>query len=272
MACRSWATTASASKPPPLLCAHGINQNSRHFGALAGRLAGDFDLLAPDYPGRGLSDPFSNKLNYGFDIYRQVFLSFLAAKGLDNLYWLGTSMGGVTGLMVASLPDSPIRKLVLNDIGPVVPKQTRQLAVTAAKRGVVRHASFAEAVESMSGYLVNFGITSQAMREEYVRASVRPLADGSWAPDFDPDIYYPSLVYAERANEDYPLWNYWQTVRCPVLVLHGVNSIALTPEIIARMRETRPDIEVIDIPATGHAPHLMDEHQARLVRDWLLTE
>ncbi len=272
MAYRVWSAGGIGTTRPGLLCAHGISQNSRHFDALAQRLVGDFDIIVPDYPGRGLSDAFADKLNYTHPNYVALFQSFLAARHLNELYWLGTSMGGLTGLFLASLPETPIQKLVLNDIGPVIPKETRQQFVMAAKAGPVRYASLAEAQESMAGVFARFGLNETAMQQAFVQASLRQDADGSWRPDYDFGIFEYALRLPEIGLEDALFWNSWATVRCPVLVLHGVNSTTLTPAIIAEMRRSRPDIEVVDIPNTGHAPHLMSDEQAGLVRRWLLRD
>lgn len=269
MAYRLWQNNV-AQPHPTVLCAHGINQNSRHFDALAIRLVSDFDLLVPDYPGRGLSDPLDDKLNYTHENYAALFLAFFETMHFREIDWLGISMGGITGILLASRPDTPIRKLVLNDVGPIVPKATRQLSVLAAQAGPRRFASLEEAMEKMGPYTRNFGITDPAMKEAFISAGLRQDAEGFWHPDFDHGIYQRSRLHPEIAQEDAPFWQYWDTVRCPVLVLHGVNSTTLTPDIITQMQRTHPDLEVIDIPETGHAPHLMSDDQAELIRRWLL--
>jgi len=272
MAYRAWSAGGIGATRPSLLCAHGISQNSRNFDALAQRLVGDFDIIVPDYPGRGLSDAFADKLNYTHPNYVALFQSFLAAKHLHELYWLGTSMGGLTGLCLASLPETPIKKLVLNDVGPVIPKETRQLFVKAAKAGSLRYASLAEAQKNMAGVFANFGIIEAELQEAFVQALLRQDAEGNWRPDYDFGIFEYALRLPDIGLEDALFWNFWATVRCPVLVLHGVNSTTLTPAIIAEMRRGRPDIEVVDVPNTGHAPHLMNDEQAELVRRWLLRD
>lgn len=272
MAYRRWSAGGPGSTRPKLLCAHGISQNSRNFDELAQRLSGDFDLLVPDYPGRGLSDAFDNKSNYTHPNYVALFQSFLAAKQIRELYWLGTSMGGLTGLCLASLPGTPIKKLVLNDVGPVIPKETRQQFVQTAKAEPARYASHTEARKRMASIFANFGIDTPEMEEAFVQAWLRQDADGTWRPDFDPGIFDHARTLANVVLEDVPFWNFWASVRCPVLVLHGVNSTTLTPAIITEMRRSRPDIEVVDIPNTGHAPHLMNDEQAELVRRWLLRD
>jgi len=269
IAVRSW--SASAGGRPTLLCAHGINQNSRHFAPLAERLASDFEVIVPDYPGRGLSAPLQDMTAYTQINYAKIMQALLAAKGLQSLDWLGTSMGGLTGLHLAALPDSPIRKLILNDVGPLIPGNTRVQFVVAAKSPGVRFASPAEALQRMERVFANFGIRDPALKETFVAASLRQDADGGWRPDFDPAIYDYARTLDPGNLPDVPFWAQWEKVRCPVLVLHGVNSTTLTPAIIAEMQRTRPDITVVDIPDTGHAPHLMDAAQAELIRDWLLN-
>jgi len=268
MAYRQW-SHAGPSKPW-VLCAHGLNQNSRHLEPLASRLAADFNLLVPDFPGRGLSEYLGDKLSYSYSFYVPLIQSFVEYLKLRELCWLGTSMGGLTGIFLASLPNSPVSKLVLNDIGPIIPKATMQGAALAAALADIRFASIADAQEKLVPMLALSGITDRGMKEAYVRASLRQETDHSWRLDTDPGIYHYTKVMPELNSADLPFWEYWQNVRCPVLVLHGVLSNTLTADIILKMKETRPEIEVIDIPGTGHAPHLMDDTQAELVRQWLL--
>ena len=270
LAFRHW--SAGQGRRPPLLCAHGISQNSRHFDPLAERLVNDFDLLVPDYPGRGLSDVFTNSLNYTYPNYIALFQAFFAHLQLTELYWLGTSMGGLTGICLAALPDTPIRKLILNDIGPFIPKQTRQQFVIAAQAPPARFASCAAAQQRMANLFANFGLSDDAMQAAFVRATLRQESDGSWRPDYHPGIFDYARSLSPNNLADVPFWEDWEKVRCPVLVLHGIHSTTLTPAIIAEMRHIRPDIDVVDIPDTGHAPHLMSDEQAELVRGWLLRD
>jgi len=231
---------------------------SPNFSALASRLCRDFDVITPDYPGRGLS------------AFAAIFSAFMQQLPAEEIYWIGTSMGGITGIMLAAQTDTPIRKLVLNDIGPVVPLVAMQAALVSAQRPPMVFASFEESLEKIGPYTTNFGITDPALKEAFVRASLRQLDNGSWCPDYDPDIYYRVRQNPELAAQPYPYWNFWETIRCPVLVVHGANSTTLIAETIAQMQQTRPDVEVVDIPNTGHTPHLMDDEQADIIRQWLL--
>ena len=269
IAYRLWSQPGTG-KRPTVICAHGIAQNSRHFSALANRLCPNFDVITPDYPGRGFSAYLQNKLNYTHQSYAAIFSAFMQQLPAEEIYWIGTSMSGITGIMLAAQANTPIRKLVLNDIGPVVPLVAMQAALVSAQRPPMVFASFEEALEKIGPYTANFGITDPAMKEAFVRASLRQQEDGSWSPDYDPGIYYRVRQNPAFATQSYPYWNFWETIRCPVLVVHGADSTTLTAETITQMRQTRPDIEVVDIPATGHAPHLMSQEQADIIRQWLL--
>lgn len=269
IAYRRWSQPAG-KKRPTIICAHGIAQNSRHFSALASRLCPDFDVITPDYPGRGLSTYLQNNFNYTHQNYAAIFSAFMQQLPAEEIYWIGTSMAGITGIMLAAQADTPIRKLVLNDIGPVVPLVAMQAALVSAQRPPMIFASFEEALEKIGPYTANFGITDPVLKEAFVRASVRQMDDSIWRPDYDPGIYERVRQNPELATQSYPYWNLWETIRCPVLVVHGADSTTLTAETIAQMRLTRPDIHVVDIPDTGHAPHLMDDTQAEILRQWLL--
>jgi pimeloyl-ACP methyl ester carboxylesterase len=269
MAYRLWSSKNSTStKRIPVICAHGVTQNSRHMTELAKRLARDFDVYALDFPGRGLSDYFSNKLNYSNTAYAPLCQSFIEAQGFDAVYWIGTSMGGITGIILASQPQTRIAKLVLNDIGPIITVSTMQTAERAAKGIASRFISLEQAYRKIGKYLSDFGLTDQHMMENFMRAGLRQGLDGTWRFDVDPEVYAYTHIKPELNTSEVPFWHCWEQVACPVLVLHGVKSEALTPEIIAGMRKTRPGLTVIDIPDAGHAPHLMSDEQAGWISKW----
>ena len=105
---------------PTVLCVHGLTRNSRDFDFLAAALSERFRVICPDMPGRGRSDWLDDGAAYGFPTYLAVLSALYARLDVTALDWVGTSMGGLIGMLFACLPQSPVRRLVLNDVGPVV--------------------------------------------------------------------------------------------------------------------------------------------------------
>ena len=247
-----------------LLCAHGLTRNGRDFDRLAAALGDGWRVVCPDLPGRGRSDWLPQAADYTYPQYLADMTALIARLGVADLDWLGTSMGGLIGLMLAAQPNTPIRRLVLNDIGPFVPKA---------------------ALERIAGYVgqdprfASLGELEAYLRE--VHAPFGPLGDSDWRhmalqgyrrrEDSGFGLAYdPAIGAAFRQDEplaDVDLWAAWGAVRCPVLVLRGGDSDLLLPDTAARLRSD--GATVVEFPGIGHAPALMAADQIAVVREWL---
>lgn len=254
-----------ADNPKVLVCVHGLTRNGRDFDELAKALSDEWRVICPDMPGRGASDWLADPKNYDFPLYLNDMTALIARSGAEQVDWVGTSMGGLIGLFLAAQPKSPIRKMVMNDVGPFVSKQglgrIRQLVGANPL-----FATFDEALMFMGWAFAPFGVT----REDHLRAltehSLRPAEEGGFRLHFDPKL-------AESLSADEPqdvnLWSFWSLVTCPVLVVHGETSDILTRETVDAMQGCGPGCEVFTVANVGHAPMLMDEAQIHAVRDWL---
>jgi pimeloyl-ACP methyl ester carboxylesterase len=192
--------------------------------------------------------------------------ALIARLGVEAVDWVGTSMGGLIGLMLAAMPGSPIRRLVLNDIGPFIPKA---------------------ALERMAGYVgKDPAFADWAALEAYLRqvhATWGPLDDADWHHlaehghrrddgggfrlAYDPAI---GRAFARRLG-DIDLWPLWEKVTCPVLVLRGGQSDLLLRETAEAMTARGPRARLVEFTEAGHAPSLMAVHQITVVKDWLLA-
>jgi pimeloyl-ACP methyl ester carboxylesterase len=108
------------ANPRVLICVHGLTRNGRDFDVLANALASDYRVVCPDVVGRGRSDRLFFADDYGVPVYANDLMTLIARLGVDSVHWLGTSMGGLIGMFLSSLPGSPISRLVLNDVGPTI--------------------------------------------------------------------------------------------------------------------------------------------------------
>jgi len=255
----------SAESGRAVVCVHGLTRTGRDFDALAGALADRFRVACPDMPGRGLSEWLPHPLDYGYPVYLADAAALIARLGVEQVDWVGTSMGGLIGMMLAAQPGTPIRRLVLNDVGPFIPKP----AVERIAGYVGTDPRFSD-LAAVEAYLrevhAPFGALSDAQWRHLAEHSVRRLPDGTWALHYDPGIGAAFRGVPLQAVE---LWPVWDAVRCPVLVLRGEHSDLLTREIAAEMAARGPKATVVEVAGAGHAPALMDSGQIETIRSWL---
>jgi len=252
--------------PRVVVCVHGLTRNSRDFDALAQALAPAFRVLCPDVVGRGESDWLAHRQDYGYPLYLADVTALIARAGVDSVAWVGTSMGGLIGMMLAAHPGTPIGRLVLNDVGPLIPKAAlRRLATYVGKA-----ASFAS-LDAYERYLrevcAPFGPLSDAQWRHLAQHSVRRNDDGSFALGYDPGIAH---AFAGEL-QDVVLWPVWDSIQCRTLVLRGAQSDLLLRDTALEMTRRGPRATLKEIEGVGHAPALMAKDQIEIVRDFLLA-
>lgn len=249
-----------------VVCAHGLTRQGRDFDALAGALADRFRVVCPDVVGRGSSDWLADAGDYGYPVYMADMAALIARLDASEVAWVGTSMGGLIGIMLAARPNSPLRRLVVNDIGPFIPKEA-----LARIAGYVGGAGPFESLGSAEAYLrrvhAPFGPLADAEWRHLARHGARPDGAGRFRLHYDPKIAIP---FREAAAKDVDLWSVWDLVRCPTLVLRGAESDLLTRETAAEMGRRGPRAKVVEFAGVGHAPALMARDQIEVVRRWLL--
>ena len=260
-----------AANPRVLVCVHGLTRQGRDFDTLARALAGDYRVVCPDVVGRGESDWLRNPASYAIPAYVADMVTLLARLDARELHWVGTSMGGLIGLGLAALPESPIRKLVLNDVGPAI--EYAALARIGTYVGQPAHwATLDEAADALRAISPGFGPHT---REEWLaltRPQLVPDGDG-FKPHYDPAIgvafraVTPELAAAGEAM----LWQSYDAIRCPTLGLRGAESDLLSRATADALARRGPRARVHEVPGTGHAPTLVHADQVAVVRDFLLS-
>jgi pimeloyl-ACP methyl ester carboxylesterase len=251
------------------VCVHGLSRYGRDFDALASDLAGaGWRVACPDVVGRGDSDRLADPMGYGFPQYMADMTALLARLDAASIDWVGTSMGGLIGLFMAVQPKSPIRRLVLNDVGPFVPKAALEWIAANLSDGAV-FPDLAAVEAYLRRYHAGFGDLSDAQWQTMAERSARPLAEGGWRLAFDPAIAAPM---AAQPAADVDLWAIWDLVRCPVLVLRGARSTLLTAETASEMTRRGPKARLVEIADAGHAPALLDPAQIAVVRNFLAED
>ena len=251
-----------------VICVHGLTRNGRDFDFLAQALSRDFRIVCPDVAGRGRSDWLESKQDYGYAQYMADMTALLArvtAGAEKTIYWVGTSMGGLLGIIMAAMPKNPIRKLVVNDAGMLVPKAAlERLALYVGKDP--RFATL-DALEAHVRHIsAPFGALSDEQWRHLTVHSAKQHADGTWGFRYDPAIVN---AFSGELN-DIDLSAYWDAVRCPTLLLRGADSDILLRATAEAMTQRGPRVTLVEFQAVGHAPMLMLDEQITAVRDFLL--
>ncbi|HEY1857974.1 alpha/beta fold hydrolase [Acidocella sp.] len=253
---------------PAVLCVHGLTRTGRDFDPLAEALSDRFHVICPDLPGRGKSEWLGEAIAYQPPSYVVALAHLLAALN-KPVAWIGTSLGGICGMMTAAAQNAPVTKLVLNDVGPHIPaaalKRIRDYMVGAPERFVSMRALEAHLREIHAP----FGKLSDAEWALLACYSGRRVLDanqeGAFVMHYDPKIIEPM-----RATEpqDADLWQVWEKIKVPVLAIRGAESDLLLPETFERMK--KEGAKTHTVPQAGHAPALMDAPTIAVIREFLL--
>ena len=254
---------------PVVLCVHALTRNGRDFDVLAAALSDRFRVVCPDLPGRGRSDWLDDAKSYSFPYYLAVLGALFARLDVPAVHWVGTSLGGIIGMLFAALPKAPVRRLVLNDIGPLIAKE----GLARIGEAVGRDPGFANRQE-LEAYLRNahggFGPLSEDQWRHLSAHAGRTRGDGRLGLAYDPKIGEAfRSASAEGAPADVDFWQFYDQIRCPTLVLRGTQSDILRAADAAAMRERGPHAELVEFAGIGHAPALMADDQIAAIRDFL---
>ncbi len=265
IAYRDWGRVKS---PETVFCLHGLTRNAYDFDNLAKVLSVNRRVICPDIVGRGNSDWLPSHEDYNLPQYN-LDIAVLAAKTARNsngvFDLIGTSLGGLMGIILASMQNSPVKRLVINDIAPEVP-------YSALKRlsQYLGEDPFFDNLVQAEAYL----------REKY--APFSPMSDKNWRRMTKHSTRKSGdgfrLAYDPAISENYrrywllmyfSLWNYWDKINCPVLILRGKESDFLTEPLLSRMTDALPHADVVEFDGVGHTPSLNSAEQINSIVNWL---
>jgi len=268
MAYVEWGDPAN---PRVLVCVHGLTRCGRDFDDLARALSGEFRVVCPDVVGRGRSGWLADKSLYGIPQYASDMATLLARIDAGSVDWVGTSMGGLIGMALAGAAATPIRRLVVSDVGPVITAASL-IRIGEYLGGTPSFDSVAAAEQFIRGINATFGPLSDAQWRHLTVHVTRTGADGRVGFVFDPGIAEPfrRAMGGEVPVGDVEMWPLYDAIRCPTLLLRGAESDLLAAETARAMTQRGPRARLVEIPGVGHAPMLMDPSQIDLVRDFLL--
>lgn len=254
--------------PRVLLCVHGLTRNGRDFDALAEALAGHYRVICPDIVGRGKSAHLRDPAGYAIPQYVSDMVTLIARLNVDSVHWLGTSMGGLIGMALAAQEGSPIRRLVLNDVGPLITVESLERIATYVGTDPC-WASFDEALAYVRLISAPFGPLTDAQWHHLTETSIQQRPDGRWAFRYDPRIAEP--FKAAFVGKDIDLWPFYERIACPTLVVRGGESDLLARETWEAMGSRGPRARLAEISGVGHAPMFQSADQIAIVRDFLLA-
>lgn len=243
-------------------CVHGVSRNGRDFDYLAKSLVSQgYRVICPDMPGRGKSEWLPLAMDYNMPFLASLMTIFINLYPSDELLWVGTSMGGILGMVMASRARTPIKKLILNDIGPSIDGESLKRILHYLKV-MPTFKTREQAKFFLSQILAPFGIKNEADLNHMTTHSFFINQQGEHQLAYDPNIL---TTFQTESTE---IWPYWDPIQCPTLVIRGQLSTILSSETAAKMAE-KPNVCLIEFPDIGHAPALMDDAQIQAIYDWV---
>jgi pimeloyl-ACP methyl ester carboxylesterase len=272
VAYKEWGDPAN---PEVLVCVHGVTRVSDDFDHLARAMCDRYRVVCPDVVGRGRSARLRDASHYVLPQYVADMVTLIARATANSeegtVHWVGTSMGGLIGMALASMEGSPIRKLVLNDIGPVLdPAAMARIGEYIGQE--MRFPTFEHGAAYVRVLSTSFGPHSDEQWHKLASDVLRQEADGSWVRHYDLGLAKPfhaiTPVLAKAGEAG--LWKAFDAIRCPTLLLRGELSDLLSRETAAQMAARGPKPKVVEIAGVGHAPTLMHDEQIAVVRDFLI--
>jgi pimeloyl-ACP methyl ester carboxylesterase len=273
------------SAPHLVVCVHGLSRQGRDFDvmaqALVARSAGSLRVVCPDVVGRGRSDWLSDPMGYQIPQYAADMLTLLAqlqqAAPITTLDWIGTSMGGLIGMAICGQPGLPlpvpVRRLVLNDVGPVI--EWSALSRIGEYVGKTGHfASIEAAADRMRVISESFGPHTPEQWLALSRPMLRALPQGGYTLHYDPALALPfrAVTPESSAQGEAALWQLYDAITARTLLLRGRESDLITPDTAQRMGARGPRAQCVEFAGVGHAPTLVADGQVAVVADFLLAD
>ncbi len=268
MAYQEWGDPAN---PRVLVCVHGVTRVSDDFDDLAAAMADHYRVICPDVVGRGRSGWLKDPRFYAVPQYVSDMVTLIARLDAPQVDWFGTSMGALIGMGLAALPDSPIRRMLMNDVGPTL--NFEALTRIGSYIGQdLRFDSFEQGRDYIREVSAPFGPHSESQWDKLARDVLKQDADGRWRRHYDPAIagaFRALTVDAARQGEA-ALWAAYDAIRCPVMLVRGSESDLLSRETALQMTERGPRATLEELPGIGHAPTFVQDEQIALARRFFL--
>lgn len=268
MAYKEW---GDPDNPDVLVCVHGVTRVSDDFDALAAAMADRYRVICPDVVGRGRSSWLKDPKHYVVPQYVSDMVTLIARLNVPQVDWFGTSMGALIGMGLASLPESPVRKMLMNDVGPTL--NFEALARIGDYIGQdLQFDSYEQGRAYIRSISAPFGPHTDDEWDKLARDVLRQGQDGRWRRHYDLSLALPfkSLTADAAKQGEAALWAAYDAIRCPVLLVRGSESDLLSRETARQMSERGPRAKLVELAGIGHAPTFMHADQIALARGFFL--
>lgn len=265
MAYHAW---GNPSNPKVLICVHGLTRRGSDFKTLAQAMCKDYYVVCPDVVGRGDSDRLTNPMQYAIPQYVADMAELVKKLGVNQVDWFGTSMGGLIGMVYASMPNSPIRRMLINDVGPrIEPDAIKRLGSYVGQP--FSFANRADALSRLNQICATFGEHTPEEWEIY-NGPMLVQRDGMWIMHYDPNISVPfaSVNPIMAKAGEMAMWHAFKQIHIPMLIVRGGDSDLLSPATVAEMCKVNPYARSIEIPHVGHAPAFVKAEQIALAKEF----
>lgn len=265
MAYHAW---GNPNNPKVLVCVHGLTRRGSDFKTLAQAMSNDYYVVCPDVVGRGDSDRLKNPMLYAVPQYVSDMASLIKHLGVTQVDWFGTSMGGLIGMVYASMPNNPIRRMLINDVGPrIEPEAIKRLGSYVGQP--FTFSNRADALQRLNEICASFGSHTPDEWEIY-NGPMLVQKDGLWVMHYDPDISVPfaSVNPIMAKAGEMAMWHAFKQIHIPMLVVRGGDSDLLSAKTVAEMCKVNPYIRSIEIPGVGHAPAFVKSEQVALAKEF----
>ena len=265
MAYHAW---GNPRNPRVLLCVHGLTRRGSDFKTLAEAMCRDYYVVCPDVVGRGDSDRLSNPMQYAVPQYVADIAQLVKTLGVSQVDWIGTSMGGLIGMVYAAMPNSPIRRMLINDVGPKIEAE----AIKRLGSYVGQPFSFAnrtDALNRLNEICATFGEHTPDEWETY-NGPMLIERNGLWIMHYDPDISVPfaSVNPIMAKAGEMAMWHAFKQIHIPMLIVRGADSDLLSAATVSQMCKVNPYARSIEIPNVGHAPAFVKKEQIALAKEF----
>ena len=265
MAYHAW---GNPSNPKVLVCVHGLTRRGSDFKTLAQAMSNDYYVVCPDVVGRGDSDRLKNPMLYAVPQYVADMASLIKQLGVAQVDWFGTSMGGLIGMVYASMPNNPIRRMLINDVGPrIEPEAIKRLGSYVGQP--FSFTNRADALQRLNEICASFGSHTPEEWEIY-NGPMLVQKDGLWVMHYDPAISVPfaSVNPIIAKAGEMAMWHAFKQIHIPMLIVRGGESDLLSAKTVAEMCKVNPYIRSIEIPGVGHAPAFVKSEQVALAKEF----
>lgn len=261
-----------AGNPRVLICVHGLSRQGRDFDTLAQAMSDRYRVICPDVVGRGRSDWLQDPMGYQVPQYVADMVALMSALGAPSVDWVGTSMGGLIGIALAAMPHAPIARMVINDVGPRI--EPAAIARIGSYMGrPARWTTVDEAADSLWEISTSFGPHTREQWRALTEPQLKDDGQGGYVLRADPGFAVPFKAAAPQAAAagEAMLWQAWDHISAPTLLVRGADSDLLSRETALAMTQRGPQARLVEFAGVGHAPTFVQPEQIEAVRAFLLA-